>query len=360
MFLHVGVAKTGTTYLQRNLWLNRKRLRKHGVLYPGDTHAAHFHASLDLRDTTFHHSADDVAGAWPRLVEETNAWSGAAVISHEMFARTPPDKIQVAVGDFAPAEVRVVLTVRDLGRQLPAVWQERLKNRDHQTFSEFLEAVMAAAPLGRAQSSGLDEPFWIPQDVAAVAERWAAVVRPESIILVTVPPSGADRSELWRRFSEAVELPAVDYERDNLRSNESLGTAETELLRRFNARLPDDYPWPAYRRQIKRSFAKETLAAQRTHGSLSVPQPWQRQVDEVASATIAALTEGGYRVVGRLEDLRPVAAPAGAVMPDDLTDGQLLDVALDVLRDAVTKQTEPAEQAGEAPPRWKRRPRPKP
>lgn len=353
----MGVAKTGTTYLQRNLWLNRQLLRKHGVLYPGGESSAHFFASLDLREARFHHSDDAVDGAWPRLVEETNAWSGSTVISHETFARTPRKTIPVAVQSFDSTDVRVVLTVRDLSRQLPAVWQEQLKNRDYQTYTDFLTSVMDTAPGGvTSPRSYAEDAFWTPHDISALARRWARVVGPESVIVVTVPPSTADRQELWRRFSQAVELPALDYEVDSAKRNESLGSAETELLRRLNERLPEDFEWSTYRRQIKRKLVKETLAAKRSHGGLVVPQQWESRVDEIASSTIDALVRGGYRVVGSLEDLRPAASPADTVMPDNLTDGQLLDVALDVLRDVATSEPAAPKKAPADQPRWRRLP----
>lgn len=353
----MGVAKTGTTYLQRNLWLNRQLLRKHGVLYPGSDSSAQFFASLDLREARFHHSDEAVEGAWPRLVEEVNAWPGSTVISHETFARTPRKTVPVAVRSFGSSDVRVVLTVRDLSRQLPAVWQEQLKNRDQQTYEDFLTSVMDTAPgIGRPLRTDAEDAFWTPHDIVSLARRWARTVGPESLILVTVPPSGADRQELWWRFSQALELPSLDYELDSARRNESLGSAETELLRRLNERLPEDFEWSTYRKQIKRKFVKDTLAAHRSHGALAVPQQFQSRVDEIASTSIDALAQRGYRVVGSLEDLRPARASADSVLPDDLTDGQLLDVALDVLRDVATREPGAPKKPLVDQPRWRRLP----
>ncbi|MBA2573750.1 MAG: hypothetical protein H0V02_03035 [Nocardioidaceae bacterium] len=332
VFLHVGVAKTGTTYLQRNLQLNRKRLRKHGVLYPGASNAGHFFASLDLQGRSLRHAPAKIDGAWSRLVEEANAWSGSTIISHETFARTPRETIASAVKSFAASDVRVLLTVRDLERQLSAVWQERLKNQNAQTYDAFLRSVMATAPgVGQDRQSPDPEAFWGVHDIVSLAERWAEVVGPESVLLVTVPPSGTDRQELWRRFSQAVELPAVHLKVDDAVSNKSLGVAETELLRRLNARLPADLTSSVYRRHIKRKFVQGTLVAEPSHGGLSVPRQWHGPIGEVASATIDALAGGGYRVVGNLEDLRPRLSPGTGNMPDELEDGTLLNVALDLL-----------------------------
>ena len=50
VFLHVGLPKTGTTYLQDCLWGNKQALAERGVLLPGRHRRRHLLASLDLRD----------------------------------------------------------------------------------------------------------------------------------------------------------------------------------------------------------------------------------------------------------------------------------------------------------------------
>ena len=88
--LHVGIAKTGTTYLQRTLYANRRALERNGTCYPGREPAAHFFGSLDLRGTTFKgHVYDGVAGAWGRLVALADEFEGTALISHETLAHRP-------------------------------------------------------------------------------------------------------------------------------------------------------------------------------------------------------------------------------------------------------------------------------
>ncbi|MGI8888263.1 MAG: hypothetical protein ACR2GB_04740 [Nocardioidaceae bacterium] len=355
VFLHVGVAKTGTTYLQRTMALNRSLLREHDVLYPGRKNSAHFMASLDLRNATFHsHSYAKSAGAWAKLVSETNAWHGSTVISHETFARTPHKRIREAVASFDTDDVRVVVTARDLGRQLPAVWQEGAKNRNTQSYDDFLgEALGAANGIDSAAStSGSDvtariNSFWNVHDIAAVAERWAQAVDSSSVIIVTVPPTGSDRHELWRRFAQAVELPAAAYDFDDSKPNTSLGAAESELLRILNERLPAEVDWRTYERRIKRGFVQQTLARQRSHGTLGLPTRWQSLVEELAEDTVQALGSGGYSVVGNLADLRPRWQRDEGMLPQQLTDRQLLEVAVSLLGSLVTEDSQ--ETTGKEP-----------
>ena len=87
VFLHIGAPKTGTTYLQNVLWSNRSTLLQAGVLYPGLSKDAQFHAAMDLRQAYFQeHLNPAVPGAWERLVAQARAWRGDVVISHELFS----------------------------------------------------------------------------------------------------------------------------------------------------------------------------------------------------------------------------------------------------------------------------------
>ena len=70
--------------------------------------------------------------------------------------------------DLAGAELHVIYTARDLGRQLPAVWQEGLKNRSTTRFDTLLEsAFVGHEPAKRPHS------FWSAHDSVEVLTRWS-------------------------------------------------------------------------------------------------------------------------------------------------------------------------------------------
>ncbi len=337
VFLHVGIAKTGTTYLQRTLFANKELLRQGGVLYPGPGPGAQFLGSLDLRGATFKgHTYPGSAGMWGRLTAEANAFAGNTLISHETLAHAKPDQIRQAVEGFSPARVEVVVTCRDLGRQVPAVWQEKLKNRGKVTYRLFLAQIFRAWPKRHVQHSG----FWIPQDVVALCARWAEVVGAEHVTVVTVPPSGADRQELWRRFARATALPELPYTFD-VEGNPSLGVAESEFLRRLNPLLKRKLDWPTYEIRIKRRLAERVLGGLDTRGRLTVPEHWRPTVEEIATEAIEELRAAGYPVIGDLEELRPVFEPRLAPLPGELDDADVLDVALRVVADLVAQPGQP-------------------
>lgn len=334
--LHVGIAKTGTTYLQRTLFRNRSEMERHGTLYPGPVPAAHFYASLDLRRAQFQdHVYEQVDGAWARLVAQADGFAGETVVSHETLAHTKPEAIRQAVADFATDDVRVVVTARDLGRQIPAVWQEKLKNRGEQSYDSYLTRLFDISRREPAERNG----FWNAQDVTALVARWAAVVGTGNVTVVTVPPPGADRLELWRRFASATRLPDIDYSFPE-RDNSSLGVAEAELLRRVNPLLAETVGWTDYDRLIKRRLAEGVLGPLSTQGRLTVPAPWRARVDELSAEQVAGLAELGVSVVGDLADLMPVGPDEDAEtrQPGELSDGDLLATAVRVVADLASAQ----------------------
>lgn len=322
---HVGTPKSGTTSLQNILAGNRDLLRAHGFLYPG-SNQGHFIEAMSLREGGFRgHEFESAEGAWDRTVAEVMAHDGPTLISHEILGGSRSQVVQRAAESLPGRRLRVVITCRDLGRQFPAVWQEGVKNGDTVTYSQFLADSFAGWE-GPEATSGI----WRGQNLASVADRWGSVVGHENVVIVTVPPSGADKDVLWRRFVEAVGLPDVEYAVPDAPRNPSLGTVETELLRRVVARLPEDLPWPTFARQVKRRLAQRRLVKQKAGGSLSVPASYHDDVRRVSAEMLAAVTAHGCPVVGDLADLEP-AFPPGGTSPDDVTDAQLLERALDVL-----------------------------
>lgn len=355
VFMHVGVAKTGTTFLQRVLWQHRGALRRAGTIYPGPGKAAHFFGSLDLRGVGFlGHDYPQAAGMWDRLVAEVNAFDGNALISHETFAHCTPDLIEKVVAAFPGRQVRAVITCRDLGRQIPAVWQERLKNRNSQQYTAFVDMVLDAWHAGHADAAGFWVPgelrFWVPQDLVGLTQRWSGVLGTENMVVVTVPPADAGKDVLWTRFAEATSLPALDYAIGSGSANPSLGVVESELLRRLNTHLDPDLEAIDYLTRIKRDFAQRGLALSGGAERLVLPPDRYDDVAAIADSMVAYLAAAGHPVVGDLSDLRLEGRPVEWRNPAEVPDGEILGAALDVLAEMVTRKRAAPAASGETTP----------
>jgi hypothetical protein len=239
--------------------------------------------------------------------------------------------IRRAAAAFPDRPLRAVVTCRDLGRQLPAAWQEGVKNGDTESYGEFLDTA-----LGQWET-GANSGFWRGQNLVTVARRWAkALGGPDRVRFVTVPPPGADPDVLWQRFREATGLPDIGYDLPETTRNPSLGAVETELLRRIVRALPEDVPWPVYTRQVKRRLAQRELVQHQAAGPITVPERHRPRIAEIATEMVGVLRDAGYPVVGSLDDLTPAYRSDG-VSPDAVDDTQLLARALELLAPMVLR-----------------------
>ncbi len=327
VYFHVGAPKTGTTYLQRVLWQNRDALRVAGVLYPGDTLSAQVHAAFDLRDAGFQGYQDPrTPGAWAAIVAEAAEWNGPVILSQELFSPATSAQVQAALTALSFAEIHLLYSVRELSRQIPAAWQEDLKNRFTPTFDEFVASLRHEGEDG----DELGRMFWRMQDAPVVLERWARDLPPEHVHVITVPKRADPPDVLWRRFSSVVGIDPDAYDLSRAFVNTSLGATEAEFLRRLNVALTAEVPWPFYDEVVKHFLAQDTLSQR------SNPRPVVLRPDDAvwvaarSTQIVDQLETAGYDVVGSLDDLRPTDPVASDTPPiDDATDASI-DLAVDV------------------------------
>jgi hypothetical protein len=339
VFLHVGCPKTGTTFLQEVLWSQRDLAREQGLLLPLASFFDHYLASLDVRALSGRPPHPPRAvGMWQRLAEQAAEWRGDVLVSHELFAAATAEQATRAVEVLGDAEVHVVVTARDLVRQIPAEWQEHVKHRSPQGFTAFVDDLMKDVD-GRSW-------FWQVQDVPAVLTRWGAGLPKSQVHVVVVPPVGADPGQLWRRFAGLLGIDGSGFALDRGRSNTSLGAEQVELLRRVNdqlgTRLPIPGPYPGV---VKNVLAHQVLAARPGTPYALTGDAYDFAVQR-SKEMAQVLDASGVDVVGDLSELVPQQGPdsrprgglASAVGPDAVTDDVLLGesvAALAGLLDAV-------------------------
>lgn len=322
VYLHIGAPKTGTTYLQQVVFQNRAALRRNGLLYPGRSPRAHFLASQDLRNWRFQGYEDpEMAGAWNRLVAEARKFPGRTLISHESLGSAAKAHVDRAMEDLGFAEVHLVFTARDMARQLPAAWQERIRNRGTTTYAEFL------AEIRREPLSGPGRRFWEMHGIVRILARWSRGIPPERVHIVTVPPSGSDPTLLWQRFAGVLGVDPAEYAtKVKSGANSSLGAAEIAVLRQLNETIADvDIPWPLYADMFKRGLAPRL--GSRKGERVELPQDVYDWSVEWSHKTVDALREAGYDVAGDLKDLVPSMRTTG-LDPDSIPGDQQAEVAV--------------------------------
>jgi hypothetical protein len=335
--LHIGEPKTGTTYLQQVMWRNRAALAAAGVVLPGHHPQDHFRASQDLRDIQKLDS--DPAGAWTGeweiLARQAKQARGVAVISHELFSAADAEQADRAVRSLRPAQVHVVLTVRDIASLLPAEWQETVKHRNARGWEDWLEDVIdreSVAPDRRRWW------FWRVHDTLAILEIWSRQLPPEQVHVITTAPGGAVPEQLWQRFASLLDIDPGSVDLARARTNTSLGMPEIEFLRQLNQALPAEVPDWFYMWNVKETLAHHTLAARPGRGRLVLPAAradWARQQ---ARALVAGLRGNSYDVIGDLDELLPPPAAEPGASPADQPPQQVLDAAVEAAAALVVHQ----------------------
>ncbi len=327
VFFHIGLPKTGTTYLQTLMWDNREKLRRQGVLLPGESGRQHLWASGVVReDPNLERRSPQAVHAWDQLVDEVNAWPGTAVLSHEFFAAASAEQATRAAAVLGGAEVHVVVTARDTLSLVTARWQEYVKNGATVPVDDYPET---------EDTDPVNEWDWGTLDLADVLARWGSSLPPEHVHVLTLPRPDEPRETLWLRFAELVGIDPSSCGTAGSVQNESLGVVEVELLRRVNPALRD------FRSPQDRGIWIRGYLAQ---GKL-VPRggdrfwPSQERVAELCARGERIAEEvaaAGYHVIGDAAALRPPTVVPERRHPDSVTDTELLDAAVEVIAAMMT------------------------
>jgi hypothetical protein len=328
--LHIGSTKTGTTFIQHVLWANQKALEKNGVILPAKGQYAFGRAARALHNWA-PGAGDPMPEDWLSVAGTINrSRSDSALISQEFLSWLDAEQVKGMVSTLNKSQVKVVLTTRDLARLIPAQWQSAIRQRNTWTLTEYAHAVQhGSADKGRTSAH---RHFWQRMNYGAILQAWRDAVGLENITVVTVPPSGADPDELWRRFCAATDLEPEQYTTAGV-ANVSLGAASCEIMRRLNGlAVVQQMPREEYGVEINGTLTRRVLDVRnKPEPKISLPDAQAEWVSQKAEEMIAHVEAVGARLIGSIDDLRPRPSSRPYQAPEDLPAEELLDVALDAL-----------------------------
>ncbi|MFL6179992.1 MAG: hypothetical protein ACJ73J_05385 [Actinomycetes bacterium] len=354
IYLHIGAPKTGTTYLQDMLWANKDILDQSGVLVPGHYRYARVPAIREVLKWN-PDASEPLPDRWLRIAQEIKRWHGpSAVLSQEFICRLSEAQTHALVASLARGnrgQVHCILTVRDISRLLTAQWQTAMRSRKHWTLTDYCAA--AAGTSTEPNAAGMHDHFWIRHNYQLILNRWIDEVGAGNITVVTVPQSGADPEELWRRFCEACGIDASATGSAEP-THESLGAASAELMRRLNQNeVVRSMNLKTYQQSVNTAISRRGLVDRRSkEPKLSLPPEFAEWASQSAQETVDLITSARVRVIGDLDDLRPSLSAAPAVNPEELPPGVLLEACIDGLAGLAVEHAklshtgEPGRRAG--------------
>ncbi len=328
VYAHIGSSKTGTTFVQQVLSSNQNRLLADNVLVPGDSRRVLGDAARALNRWVV---GDPTPEAWLTVVGEIEqSRQPTTIVSQEFLCWLDDAKIQQFLTPLADRTVKVILTTRDLARLIPAQWQSSMRQAKSWTLTEYSHAIAGLSVLGERDPAYRH--FWKRQDYGQILRRWIATVGLDNVTVVTLPPSGSDPNELWRRFCTATQLMPDRYETKGVR-NTSLGAASAEILRRLNAtETIGSLSRQNYTSEVNGRLTRRVMDPRRPNEpSLTLPTDQRDWVGGRAEEVIAEIEETGVRVIGSLDDLRPLPVSKPYQPPEDISEEDLLAAAMDAL-----------------------------
>ena len=324
--LHIGAMKTGTSFVQSVLGRHPEQLAAAGVGFLG-SFVEQMRAVQDgLRgEGNFRGWRDLVAGATDH---------GTSVISMEFLSFAGPERIAAFLDPLRDHEIRIVVTVRDQLAVLPAQWQSHARNFGIASWDDYLREVCAPKPARR--ESRAYRTYHRAQDLPQIVRLWAGRPEVSGVHVVTVPPSGAPRDELWLRFCRAADIAVSGIDVDAASDNVSIGYASCDALRRLNSNLFGRRPGvhrrsatafaatestgrpgkgvPGYRRLI-RAVVRESLAPLRADETKPVVDRDAALYAVARNAELRDVLEAErLELIGSSDDL-PVHVPASAPPP---------------------------------------------
>jgi len=357
LWLHAGTMKSGTSFLQNVLALNKPALlEREGLLFPGKRWQQQVNGVMEIIEYGGANQPPMPAdGKWAGVVADVQQHPGDAIISVEFIGPRMEGKIEQLLASFPDHDVQVVFTVRDLARNIPAMWQESVQNGSTCTWPEFQERVRKH----KRRDEGPGAWFWKQQDLAGMMARWQKVVGNDHLTVVTVPPRGSEPGLLWRRFASVIGIDPASCD-TTVRANPSIGVASAMLLRELNVRLQaDGLSTEDYHQRVKHLLAKKGLATRSGEPTLGLDADWVRrrgheQVDKLRKLRL--------RVVGDLAELEP--QPVAGVSTEQVSVEDQLAAAVDGLAFLVHEwparraklQAQLKRQQGHAPQRPPARP----
>jgi hypothetical protein len=328
LVLHIGAAKTGTTYIQHALYRNSALLRDLGVYLPlagrfefATQSVAHHHLAWEIVEPRRFKSS---AGGWDALEEELSSVDApVALVTAEALERLTysPERRHALEERLARIsdEVTVVYVVREQLSHLNSLYTQNIKSL--RGVEEFRVFVRQAVKSGRFDLDRCFRPWYRSDQLDLVAVPFDDLIETDPFVALL--------------HQVGIDVPPDKLELSGSRSNESLSPVAIEAAKLLGISLRAVDPAYNHRSAAGQQLYRAASAAARRRGwDESKYWGW---TPEFAGRIAQRFTESNDRfsqsVWGEPWPIQPpVARPVNTVNLGDLPTEQLVEV-LDHVRE---------------------------
>jgi hypothetical protein len=252
--------------------------------------------------------AAELRETWERLAAQVQDWPGTVLLSAEALAVIRTPAIRRLLDTLDPPDLEVLVTARGLGRSLPSLWQQHIRNGRAGTFQDYLQVLSDQRDRPRQDiEQVLELHLWRAFALGGLVRRWAAETGTGRIRLVT--NAGSPPELLWSRFTQAIGLPdfAGRPSADVLgkRTHAGLTAEETVVLSSLNYALSQSDWSREEATRVRDTVVNDGFLTRTERGIKNViPEDWRGRVLQWGESDVAELLDSGVRLVGDVEDLR--------------------------------------------------------
>lgn len=334
--LHIGIPKSGTTYMQRAAATRREELLAHGVRYPGQA-TSHRLPILALMGEEVGWGGVEVSPdmqRWARLMSEVEAERERRIYLSNEVASLSNDEQAARFADALGPDMHVLITLRGYTSLLASNWQQRVKTGSQLSFDRWLTNVLAEDDVTNGDAKRLD--------YSVVVERWIRVAGAERVTVIIADK--ARPSLLTDALSDLLGIPrdvldvsgAAGYS-----ANRSMSLPEVEMVRALNAivRRQGRSNWAQYSMLVRNGATARMLQMRspgRNEPGVVLPAWAAERAEPRARAHRDAVAASGCRIIG---DLDALCAPVPTVAEFRKTRSVPIEAAAEALAGAVSAAT---------------------
>jgi hypothetical protein len=318
LILHIGLQKSGTTYLQELIASGAGELAEAGIVYPVSPPGKrrrrtenHEWASYGLLGPEYPWVSEQRAaaekGAWKSLERQVARTKGTVLLSAEALSVIRTPAIRALLDQLGVDDVEIVVTARSLSRSLPSLWQQHVRNGRRLGFARYLDMLgeQRRLPAARVEEDG-ELHLWRAFAIGRLARRWAREVGESRVRVVTSP--GRPPELLWARFAEAIGVPGFTFRAKEVAGrpvHTGLTAPEAVVLTSLNATLATAGWSPDQARRLRETVLTKGFQARAERGPrITIPERWRSCVAEWSAEDVAELLDSGVTLIGDAADLR--------------------------------------------------------